>query len=613
MPYPALHDVSLAPTGIDVLTPDTGAYGRTVVDGEGMIWAPGDGRLVRFDPTSGSARTWTVSDDTAFGINTIAPARDGGVWLIDGRMLRLFDGTLFRTVVEAPAEAVAATAAPDGSLWVATIDGKVTHWTGSSWTSLDPGQPIADAAISMIAVDAAGRPWIGWTGYPVPPGTGSVSRYDGSGWTTFDGQDASPLGSPVWDIVQFPDGAVWVASDGGIARFDGSSWTVVAATPGADAAATSVAAAPDGAAWAGGGGAIVAKRFDGQSWSYGPSEGVSSDLYRAAWVMPVKDGLYVGTSDGIYRLADDRWERAWPPVISPRNVWTLLAVSRDELWAGRHNGSYQPGDSGLWHWQGGHWTNEPIDPARPAAWTAAMAIAPDGTVWAAGDAGVAYRRDGVWTIVDPTPAIAIAFDKGGTAWVMGKDGSGAWALEPDGTAWARRAIASPPRLSNLWMPSLAVDGRGELWLGDSGDWGFGGLARFDGSRWETLDELEGSPIGGATVLGTDPGGAVWIAVTRQVDASQTEPTPVLTVRVDGEEQTVVEMPAGNSGMGAQLAPDGTLRVATDHGPARYDGQRWTYPYERISPSWMGVDRVATDGTVYGSIGSLIVRLPAPAH
>ena len=613
MPHPALHDVSLAPTGIDVLTPDTGAYGRTVVDGEGMIWAPGDGRLVRFDPTSGSARTWTVSDDTAFGINTIAPARDGGVWLIDGRMLRLFDGTLFRTVVEAPAEAVAATAAPDGSLWVATIDGKVTHWTGSSWTSLDPGQPIADAAISMIAVDAAGRPWIGWTGYPVPPGTGSVSRYDGSGWTTFDGQDASPLGSPVWDIVQFPDGAVWVASDGGIARFDGSSWAVVAATPGADAAATSVAAAPDGAAWAGGGGAILAKWFDGQSWSYGPSEGVSSDLYRAAWVMPVKDELYVGTSDGIYRLADDRWERAWPPAISPRNVWTLLAVSRDELWAGRHNGSYQPGDSGQWHWQGGQWTNEPIDPARPAAWTAAMAIAPDGTVWAAGDAGVAYYRDGVWTIVDPTPASAIAFDQG-----RGRVGHGQGCLGRVGAGARRHGVGATGNClaATAEQPVDAIArgrrARGAV-AGRFGDWGFGGLARFDGSRWETLDELEGSPIGGATVLGTDPGGAVWIEVTRAVDASQTEPAPVLTVRVDGEEQTVVEMPAGNPDTGAQLAPDGTLWVATDHGPARYDGQRWTYPYERISPSWMGVDRVATDGTVYGSIGSLIVRLPAPAH
>jgi ligand-binding sensor domain-containing protein len=245
-----------------------------------------------------------------------------------------------------------------------------------------------------------------------------------------------------------------------------------------------------------------------------------------------------------------------------------------------------------------------------------LAIAPDGTVWAAGDAGVAYRRDGRWTIVDPTPAIAIAFDKGGTGWVMGKDGSGAWALEPDGTAWARRAIASASPMSARFAASLGVDGRGELWMG-APDWEGGGLARFNGSRWETLDELGGSLICGATVLGTDPEGAVWIAVTRPVDVSQTEPPPVVTVRVVGEEQTVVEMPAGNLDMGVLLAPDGTLWVATDHGPAEYDGQRWTFPYEVISPSWMGVDRVASDGTVYGSIygsiGRALLRLPAFMH
>jgi hypothetical protein len=615
-PSPALHDVSLVPTGIDVLTPDSGAYGRTVVDGEGKIWAPEVGRLVQFDPASGSARTWTVADDAEFGMSAIAaPARAGGVWLIDGRMLRLFDGTMFRMVVEAPVDIAVATVAPDGSLWVATIDGRVVHWTGSSWTSLDPGRPNADAAISAIAVDAAGRPWIGWTQFPVPPGAGWVSRYDGSAWTTFDGQDASPLGSSVSEIVQFPDGTVWVASDGGVARFDGSSWTAVAATPGADASATSVAAGPDGAAWAGGGGALLAKRFDGQSWtSYWPPGGVSMYPYRSAWVMAVKEGLYLGTGAGILRLADDRWERAWPPT-TPRDVSTLLAISRDELWAGRYIGS-ESGDSGLWHWQGGHWTNEPVDPAHPAATTAAMAIAPDGTVWAAGDAGVAYRGEGHWTIVDPTPASAIAFDDGGTTWVaavgVASVSPDVWALRFDGTRWVRSAIDGCPLPQGT--PSLAVDRSGSLWVGVVGWWDGGGLARFDGRSWEFPD----AATVGATVLGNSRDGATWINasypfVPSLANPAETGPDPIRPIRIDGEEQTVVEMPDGNRGMGVLLAPDGTLWAATDRGPARYDGQRWTFPYEGKVPAWMGVDHVATDGTLYGSIGPTIVRLPAPAQ
>ena len=161
---PAPHAAALAPTGIDVLTSDPGAYGRMVEDGGGFLWAREDGgRLVRFDPASGFARIWTVTDDAAFETIDIAPARDRGVWLLNGLTLRLFDGTVFADVVQAPAGIVAVAEAPDGTLWAATTDGLVLHWGGSSWTTLDPGRPDPGAAISAIAVDPEGRPWIGWS------------------------------------------------------------------------------------------------------------------------------------------------------------------------------------------------------------------------------------------------------------------------------------------------------------------------------------------------------------------------------------------------------------------------------------------------------------------
>jgi len=84
-PRPAQRGVTLVPTGIDVITPDTGSYGRAVVDANGAIWARGDGRLVRFDPATDTAREWTVSDDDAFGMSEIAVAGGGGVWLVEAR------------------------------------------------------------------------------------------------------------------------------------------------------------------------------------------------------------------------------------------------------------------------------------------------------------------------------------------------------------------------------------------------------------------------------------------------------------------------------------------------------------------------------------------------
>ena len=253
--------MALVPTGINVLTPETGAYARVVADGDGILWArePG-GRLVRFDPASGSAQAWTTGDDAGFATSSgfdILPSRRGGVWLVGRRTFRLFDGEVFRQVIDAPAEIGIAVEAPDGSLWATTepccvgTDGAVMHWDGSSWSSLDLGALKADATVGAIAVDAAGRPWIGWVrdaDPDSPPGSpvylGWVSRFDGSSWTTFDATDARALGGGIFTITQLPDGAVWVASAAGLARFDGSSWTDTEGPWGTWGA--SVAAAPDG-------------------------------------------------------------------------------------------------------------------------------------------------------------------------------------------------------------------------------------------------------------------------------------------------------------------------------------------------------------------------------
>jgi len=642
---------ALVPTGIDVLTPETGWYARVVADGDGILWARDD-RLVRYDPATGSGRSWSVSDDAAFSTWDIAPARDGGVWLIDGRTLRWFDGEVFREVIEAPVEIANAVEAPDGSLWAATGDGAVLHWDGSSWSRLDGGRPNPDAYVSAIAVDSAGRPWIGGiTQVVMPPDAGGgtvesgwVSRHDGSTWTTFDARDAAPLEGPVWSIAQLPDGAVWVATAGqgtpvvgepppgpvgGLARFDGASWTDATAQLSGARDTTSVAAGPDGTIWVatGGGndGAVTVRRFDGRSWtSYGPADGLpgpNESAYVVAWALPTKDGVYVGTGAGIYRLSGDHWERAWPKASSPMSPGHLLAVSRDELWAA--------GEEGLWHFEKGAWTSEPIDPNHPWGVVRALTLAPDGTPWAAGADGVAYRRDGQWVVVDAAAASVIAVGRDGTVWVGGgsDDLCRVWTLRFDGTAWASRAVAGCPPES-FGLASLAIDARGGLWAGTAPGcaWGMsgcteGGLAHLDGQSWEAIRELGGSEVTNARILGTTPAGDVWV-VSESV-AGTGEPNPIRAARFDGTDWTVIELPDRDRFMaGIAVAPDGALWASVwgvpastggdrgaDRGPARYDGTAWTFPFDGAGLPWMELAAVAPDGTVFGRNGFDIFRFP----
>ena len=649
---------ALVPTGIDTLTPETGWYARVVADGDGIFWArEDDGRLTRFDPASGSGQSWAVSDDAAFSGTGIAPARAGGVWLMGGRTLRWFDGAVFREVIEAPVEIAVAVEADDASLWAATGEGDVLHWDGASWDRLAPGRPNPDAYVTAIAVDSAGRPWIGGiTQVIAPPDAGGavsesgwVSRHDGSSWTAFDARDAAPLEGPVWSIAQLPDGAVWVTTAGrgtpvlgepppgpvgGLARFDGSSWTDATAQLSGARNTTSVAAGPDGAIWAAAGdlgdGAVTVRRFDGRSWfSYGPSDGLPGPLesgFVTAWALPTKDGVYAGTGAGIFRLSGDRWERTWPATFAPMALRTLLALSRDELWA--------IGEKGLWHYRQGAWTSEPIDPRQPEGVVHALSLAPDGTLWARGTDGIAYRSDGRWVIADPAGANAIAVGRDGTVWAAGggdEDGSGCEVrtLRFDDSAWVSRAVAGCP---DFGVSSLAIDAKGALLAGagrGGGMWGVqtpGGVARFDGRSWETIPEIVGSKIDGATILGTTPDGDVWVAA----DVANVTSTPslpgagvgrVLAARFDGTNWTRVELPEGVEASDyLDMAPDGalwthvptSLAAGADGGLARLEGQEWTLPFASTHVPWLSLASVAPDGTVFGWIASSIVRLPAPA-
>jgi ligand-binding sensor domain-containing protein len=426
------------------------------------------------------------------------------------------------------------------------------------------------------------------------------------------------IGSRVSAIVEQPDGVVWIAASFGLARFDGAAWTdVVTELSGTDALG-SLAAAPDGSIWVGERDSAAVRRFDGRSWvSYGPADGLPEGGLTAS-VVVTKGVVFVGTRAGIYRLAGSRWEPVEPPVVVPTSLDSLLAVSRDELWA--TGDRWGPGQGGVWHFENGAWTRESIDPGHPGGVVNDLVFAPDGTLWAAGEDGVAYRRDGHWTIADASQANEIAIDRTGTVWyvqiVPGWGMGSSFALRRlafDGAAWVSDTIADPVGASS----SLAIDANGALWMGDDPFWDLepGGLARYDGQGWETVREIAGSSVVGAFVLGTDPSGDMWVALLSSLETGE-----VRVAHSHGADWTVVPAPVGEAwgwpGDGVVLDPNGTLWASTGSGPARYDDARWTYPYAGVAAAggWQDFAQfsVAADGTVYGISGPNVVRLPAEA-
>jgi hypothetical protein len=620
-PLPPLR--GLVPTGIEVLQPDGIGYETTAVDGLGVVWAAGAGHVLRLDPSTGSVRTWTVQDDAAFGSAVLAaPARRGGAWLVSGRTARRFDGDGFREVVDMPFDVFALAEAPDGSLW-ATASGDrrgVYRRDGSAWTSI----PGWDAGIepTFIAVDGGGHAWVGaWT-YPGPESAG-LWRYDGSAWTSlpYDSVPARPrVGEAIAGVVEAiaatPDGSVWVVTQqlGGteysyrsLFRWDGSGWTEFG-TSEIGFEATSLTVAADGTIWVADE-LMRAARFDGQSWRRfdAPDDRPALSLSGTpATVAAAPGATFLGTGSGIYRLADGRWERAWPPssagparpavmVANP-----LLAISAEEAWAGEWGGS------GAWHYVGGRWVNASAGlPADAIVFD--LARAPDGRVWAATEKGVAVFEGDRWTVVDDRWSRGLAFAPDGTAWVGGHaDEGGLRTIREAAGEWAVTPVTADGLPRGTIVTHLTVGRDGAVWAAH-GDWSTPpSPARFDGTAWQAVDPgPQATMFWVELVIVVAADGTVWAQLGGDTNA---------VARFDGATWTIYRAADGLPGDPGWLAlgPDGQPWVSGSGGLARFDGERWVTVESEIALPWPERFSVAPDGTVWVTGPSMVGRIRTAA-
>lgn len=129
-------------------------------------------------------------------------------------------------------------------------------------------------------------------------------------------------------------------------------------------------------------------------------------------------------------------------------------------------------------------------------------------------AGISYLQDGSWTTLQienqiPSNEItAFAEDDEGYVWV-GTD-VGAWRLPPtdiEGYDWAFFDRDNSGLPSNI-QETIFTDSSGRLWFG-----GYGGVGRYDGSQWFTLDEDDGLPDDHVQAIAEDMFGRLWFGTS----------------------------------------------------------------------------------------------------
>jgi ligand-binding sensor domain-containing protein len=554
-----------------------------------------------------------MSDDATFapGVQGLAPAREGGVWIILGdNSLRWFDGARFRHAVAAPAmmserdDVGVVVEAADRSLFATTAQGGVFRWDGSSWSQIDDARAATGAGALAVADD--GTMWVG------NDNVGGISRYDGVTWTAYSGKDATVLAGQVLTIVPLADGTVLVGTESGVALFDGARWTGWTSAEIGLRGNISVTVGTDGTVWAAGGseanGAVGVASFDGDGWSlYGPEHGLPGET-RLTIAVPVatEDGVFVATGAGVYQLGGEQWTQVLPveeqatradPPASLAGVRDVRATG-GFLWAW--------GENEIWRYRNGAW--EFYASTSEAPWD----IAYDGaTLWAISE-GLVYLDGGEWHKPSRSPGLPWRIDADpdtGILWVS--TGDELYRLDGEELVNARQPDGDDSGYS--YVGDIVVTKDGRVWA--AGFYGYvpslGSVAVYDDESglWETVPLGRDGELMPAAALAITPDGGVWVMLSDWpedwVEATAPPPGWALAYRdpttgdwtvydEDLPEAHPLAMAATNDGVwlaqGAALA-EGTQPM---EGLFHFDGATWTHhPSSEVRSL-----AAAPDGTVW---------------
>ena len=304
--WPVSSSTQLTPTGIEVVA--SSAVDAMVVDGAGAAWLHSVGKVTRVDPSTGSARSWDLGDDAAFGTATeLRASRQSGVWLVSGEHLRLFDGHRIVRDIPVPAQfrggdgvGITDMVEVGSEVWVSSAAG-VARCAGGAWAMVGAGQLTH---VRTLAAEPAGHVWaVGLASRGLSVHT-TVARFDGSRWSP----PQPPAPRSRGTVVADPTGGVLRQLGVELHRFDGLAWRRLPDVPVATGQLDlpfAPAISPSGVVWLRGAD-FLAKQVSGRWRRVVDHE--SRDLVQMAFT---ELDVLVADSTGLLRLVGDRLQRVW--------------------------------------------------------------------------------------------------------------------------------------------------------------------------------------------------------------------------------------------------------------------------------------------------------------
>ncbi len=353
---------------------------------------------------------------------------------------------------------------PDGQggLWAPTVQGLLHIRSDGSLERLGQGRGLPTAWANTALVDRQGSLWVG--------GVGLYQQLGRGDWRTYVEADGLPADN-IWGIHRDQFGVLWVATAGGLARLRPEGFQRVADTSGEVFYAF---AEKDGEVWAGGEqGYLDRFRFGRDKAEHVPLPADSAVPGVTAMAFGAEGDLWIGTARaGLFRRPGD-------------GAFTRVAV-----------------------------------PGLPSdGQVTAIQAAPDGSLWVAGDMGLAIRsKDGSWRAwgdgsgLKASQLWGFARMDDGTVWVSYQEPFGLTRLRVEGGRMeVLQHLGTAQGLASDSIYSIGRDAAGNLWGGTND-----GVIRVSAegriSRFGRAQGLVGEDCNPFSFW-ADAGGDVWLGTT----------------------------------------------------------------------------------------------------
>jgi ligand-binding sensor domain-containing protein len=509
--------------------------------------------------------------------------------------------------------------APDGTLWIGTLNG-LSHFDPqrSSWDLHTTREGLADNTIDAMAVLSDGTVWVV---------TASGISKLASGSSTW--QTETYLGRRPWrasDVIVGKGDFLWFTSDHGIARLDPSAntWRYYAPRL-AGMCCRRVIQADNGALWVNTCEEGV-YRYDPAAWlpwtrwtHYTAQDGLGSNVTYAT-TFDMGGGVWIGTEAGVSHRTPTGWVTYTAADGLPHSaVWSAAGGTGEELWFGTQRGlvRFDPSTS---TWQS-YTTAAP--PFMWEAWIRPLVAAPDNSVWTAQDRqpGVLQLTPDEWRLFtydegkrpEPVHALTVAEDR--KLWIGSRFRVST--LDPGLDRW-EHYTESDGLLGN-WVEAVLVAGDESVWFGSSSGlshftpgtdtwvnyrartnsfpdmnikslatwdgrdiWAGGNPAvlHIDGESWTLHTRDDGVPVNPAGPVIAGPGGRVWVG-SRGGGLGTYDGTTWSTLSFPTRSAQMVGV---NSVTDLAVAPNGTLWAIVDGELFSIDpvAIKWR-PHRRVLP------------------------------